>query len=126
MTAVQATPRPEDAALITPFPQAVQKLVKLIGLRDTGIMLGARQSRTVRDWMSGTVPKGDTKAKALFALQIAGVVSANCSEDAVHGYMIGSNYRLRDEAPLILIRDSFESERLNILSAARSFMTNQG
>ena len=128
MAALQSALHPEDAVIATPFPEAVSELVRLLGMRVTAVMLGADQSRTVRRWMDGsTTPQDDrVREKATFALLLTAIIRENSSADAVYSWMVCVNFRLRDRAPVMLIREAFETQQLNILSAARSYMTNQG
>lgn len=108
-------------AMALPLGAAVQQLVDLLGATAVASIGGVRETRAVQQWITGE--REPQRPHVLrFALQLALMTSGLASRDIARAWFHGSNPRLDDQVPIVLLRDQpLESIQVPLMAAVRSF-----
>lgn len=109
-----------DHAMGMPIGNVVGELAELLGATTVAVIGGVTETRAVHQWIAGREPQ---RAHTLrFALQIATMIATISDKHVAHAWFHGSNPRLGDAVPMLLLRDRPLSEiQSAIVSAARAF-----
>ena len=109
-----------DHAMGMPITEVVRELTELLGATTVAVIGGVTETRAVQQWIAGREPQ---RAHALrFALQVASMLATQSDKHVAHAWFHGSNPRLGDAVPMLLLRDRPLSEiQSAFVSAARAF-----
>lgn len=109
-----------DHAMAIPIAQAVAELVDLLGATTVAVIGGVTETRAVQQWMVDREPQRPHVLR--FALQVASMIATVSDREIARAWFHGSNPRLNDEMPMLLLRDRPLAEiQGSILAAARAF-----
>lgn len=101
--------------------RVVAELVALLGATTVAVIGGVTETRAVQQWTAGREPQ---RAHVLrFALQIARMIAgADGDHQTVRAWFAGSNPRLDDAIPALLLRsEPLEKVQAPLMKAARAF-----
>jgi hypothetical protein len=112
-----------DHAMSIPISQVVSELADLLGATTVAVIGGVQETRAVHQWTTGREPQRPNVLR--FALQLATMVSTLANREIAKAWFHGSNPRLNDQIPMLLLRDPeiSASMRAELLDAARAFGT---
>lgn len=104
-----------------PITEVVAELVRLLGATTVATIGGVTETRAVQQWTAGREPQRQHVLR--FALQIARMISAaDGNHETVRAWFQGSNPRLDDAIPALLLRsEPLENVQGPLVKAARSF-----
>lgn len=109
-----------DHAMAVPIAQVVEELVDLLGATTVAVIGGVTETRAVQQWMVDREPQRPHVLR--FALQVASMIATVGDREVARAWFHGSNPRLNDEMPMLLLRDRPLAEiQGSFLAAARSF-----
>jgi hypothetical protein len=109
-----------DHAMSIPIRQVVRELSDLLGSTTVAVIGGVGESRAVQQWMHDREPQRPHALR--FALQVATMIATVADRDVVRAWFHGSNPRLNDDIPMLLLRDRPLVETQGpMLAAARAF-----
>ena len=109
-------------------PVLVQALCDLLGLRLVAQIGAVKETRAVRQWISGErSPSAPTVKRLRDTYQIAGLLAASCTPEVIRAWFDAMNPLLGDSSPARLLRDGEgDATGLRVLSAARDFASGSG
>lgn len=112
-----------EHAMSLPIAQVVEELVELLGATTVAVIGGVTETRAVQQWTAGREPQREHVLR--FALQIARMIaSADTGTQVVRAWFAGSNPRLDDAIPALLLRsEPLEQVQSALMKAARAFTT---
>jgi hypothetical protein len=122
--AFHETPRSDvdshDRAMTLPIGTVVRELVDLLGATTVAVIGGVQETRAVQQWMADREPQRPHVLR--FALQIALMIATPGDGHTVQAWFHGSNPRLDDHVPMLLLRDRPLNEiQASLAAAARAF-----
>jgi hypothetical protein len=113
-------PQAHERAMSLPIEDVVRELVALLGLTTVAMIGGVNETRAVTQWTAGRSPQRPNVLR--FTLQIASMILNEKNPDIARAWFHGSNPRLHDQAPAVLLRDKPLPEiQGEIMAAARVF-----
>ncbi len=109
-----------DRAMRMPIKAVVAELVDILGATTVAVIGGVTETRAVQQW---TIDREPQRPHVLrFALQLALMVSSRADRTIAQAWFHGSNPRLGDRAPMMLLRVKDVGEvQAPLLDAARAF-----
>jgi hypothetical protein len=109
-----------DHAMALPIASVVRELVDLLGATTVAVIGGVQETRAVHQWMADREPQRPHVLR--FALQLALMIVTPGDGHSVQAWFHGSNPRLDDRVPMLLLRDHPLNEiQAPLLAAARAF-----
>lgn len=110
-----------EQAMALPIGQVVSTLVEILGPTLVATIGGVSETRAVAQWSNGREPHRQHVLR--FALQLASmIVQADDNYESARAWFRGSNPRLEDAIPALLLRDApFEEIQGALMKAARAF-----
>jgi hypothetical protein len=110
-----------EHAMALPISEVVSELVAILGATTVAVIGGVTETRAVHQWTLGREPQRQHVLR--FALQIARMVaSADGKHESVRAWFQGSNPRLNDGIPALMLRDErLENIQAPLMQAARAF-----
>lgn len=104
-----------------PIGEVVSELVRILGATTVAVIGGVTETRAVQQWTAGREPHHQHVLR--FALQIAMMLSNQDGDhEAVRAWFQGSNPRLDDAIPALLLRsEPLEKVQGPLMKAARAF-----
>lgn len=114
-----------DAAHRSDFPTVVRELARLLGLKLTAYLAGARDTRTVRSWIDGSrgLRRADAEPRLRTALHVALLIAEHDSPQIAQAWFQGLNPQLDDRSPARLLREGeLHDAGPLVVSAARAFV----
>jgi hypothetical protein len=108
-------------AMAAPIAQVVSELVGILGATTVAVIGGVMETRAVHQWTLGRAPQRQHVLR--FALQIARMIgSVEDNYESVRAWFQGSNPRLNDGIPALMLRDErLENIQAGLMQAARAF-----
>jgi hypothetical protein len=114
--------RAHDYVMGLPMHRVVRELADLLGATTVAVIGGVSETRAVAQWMTETGREPQRPHVVRFALQIAMMLSNFADREYARAWFHGSNPRLDDATPMLLLRDSpLEVVQGPIAAAARAF-----
>jgi anti-anti-sigma factor len=109
-----------EHAMSLPIREVVRELVELLGATTVAAIGGVQETRAVTEWLTTRSPQRPNVLR--FALQIATMIAAGGDQELARAWFHGSNPRLDDEVPALMLRDRPLAEiQAPLLAAARGF-----
>lgn len=111
-----------ENAMAIPIERVVAELVELLGATTVAVIGGVKETRAVAQWLDGRAPQRQHVLR--FALQLATMVSSVADREIARAWFHGSNPRLDDQVPMLMLRRSSELDdevQTALLGAARAF-----
>lgn len=110
-----------ERAMSLPISEVVSELVSLLGATTVAVIGGVTETRAVQQWTTGREPQRQHILR--FALQIARMISSvDGDHETVRAWFQGSNPRLDDAIPALLLRSKpLEEVQGPLVKAARLF-----
>ncbi len=110
-----------ENAMALPIAEVVSQLVEILGATTVAVIGGVTETRAVQQWTTGREPHHPHVLR--FALQIATMISSkNGSCEAARAWFQGSNPRLEDGIPAVMLRsEPLENIQAPLMRAARAF-----
>jgi hypothetical protein len=103
-----------------PIRDVVVELVDLLGATTVAVIGGVSETRAVAQWMASREPQRPHVLR--FALQLALMISSRADRRIAQAWFHGTNPRLGDRSPMMLLRsDRLDESQAELLVAARSF-----
>jgi hypothetical protein len=108
-------------AMSLPISDVVNELVAILGATTVAVIGGVSETRAVHQWTLGREPQRHHVLR--FTLQIARMVAAvDGTHESVRAWFQGSNPRLQDGIPALMLRDErLEAIQGPLMQAARAF-----
>lgn len=105
------------------FPDLVERLRDLLGVRLVAYVGNVKNTRPVSDWASGQrSPGAEDVARLRLAFQAARLLRERYDAATIQSWMMGSNPALGFEAPARFIRDQHPVDAArDVMAAANSF-----
>jgi hypothetical protein len=98
----------------------VKELVDILGATTVAVIGGVSETRAVAQWMGMREPQRPHVLR--FALQIAYMISSRADVRIAQNWFHGSNPRLGDRSPMMLLRNGdIDAAQGPMLEAARAF-----
>lgn len=114
-----------DHAMSVPIAEVVRELVELLGATTVAVIGAVKETRAVQQWTEGREPQRPHVLR--FALQLATMICTRTDREVGRAWFHGSNPRLGDEVPMLLLRDEPLADiQGRLLAAARSFALRDG
>jgi hypothetical protein len=114
-----------DHVMGLPIHEVVRELVDLLGATTVAVIAGVSETRAVAQWTTGREPQRPHVLR--FALQISRMLSNAADREYARAWFHGSNPRLGDSSPMLLLREKPLAEVQGpIVAAARSFAARDG
>lgn len=108
-----------DRAMSLPIADVVRELVAMLGATTVAAITGVSETRAVNQWMHDRSPQKPHVLR--FALQIANMISG-VDHESVQAWFQGSNPRLDDAIPALMLRNRpLADVQAQLVAAARSF-----
>lgn len=99
------------------------ELQDLLGQKLVAFALGDRHPKTIGRYARGEREPDDDAIRALFALQvIVGILEQGMRRETIKTWMLGSNPRLKGEAPIVAFHDGSVDK---VTGAAKAFVTGR-
>lgn len=110
-----------EHAMSLPMAEVVSELISLLGATTVAVIGGVTETRAVQQWTIGREPQRGHVLR--FALQIARMIAgADGDHETVRAWFAGSNPRLDDAIPALLLRsEPLEKVQVQLVKAARAF-----
>jgi hypothetical protein len=109
-----------DRAMELSISDVVAELVEILGAATVAVIGGVSETRAVAQWMTNREPQRPHTLR--FALQIAYMISSRADIKIAQNWFHGSNPRLGDRSPIMLLRgNAIEEIQGPMLEAARAF-----
>jgi hypothetical protein len=109
-----------DRAMELPTREVVRELVDLLGATTVAVIGGVTETRAVQQWMVDREPQRPHVLR--FALQLSLMLASRRDKQITQAWFHGSNPRLGDRSPMLLLRSKDLSELQGpMLDAARAF-----
>jgi hypothetical protein len=109
-------------AMSVPIAQVVRELVDILGPTLVAAIGGVQETRAVQQWMVDREPQRPQVLR--FALQIAKMISTVADGSVARAWFQGSNPRLRDKSPVMVLRQlPLDDAQPLLMQAARAFST---
>ncbi len=109
-----------DHAMSLPIVEVVRELSDLLGATTVAVIAGVSETRAVAQWMTGREPQRPHVLR--FALQISRMIAAGADREFARAWFHGSNPRLNDSSPMLLLREKpLPDVQARIAAAARAF-----
>ncbi len=109
-----------DHAMSLPITEVVRELADLLGATTVAVIAGVSETRAVSQWMTGREPQRPHVLR--FALQISRMIAPAGDREFARAWFHGSNPRLNDSSPMLLLREKLLAEVQGpIVAAARAF-----
>lgn len=109
-----------DVAMSLPIEEVVQRLVGYLGATTVAAVGGVNETRAVKQWMEGS-REAQRPHVLRFALQLAMMIAVH-DADIVRAWFAGSNPRLDDGVPAMMLRHRPLNEiQGELMAAARAF-----
>lgn len=104
-----------------PMSEVVSELIVLLGATTVAVIGGVTETRAVQQWTMGREPQRGHVLR--FALQIARMIAdVDGDHETVRAWFAGSNPRLDDAIPALLLRsEPLEKVQVQLVKAARAF-----
>lgn len=102
-----------------------KSLVDVLGAPLVAVIGGAKDTRSVRQWLSGSGPREAALTRLRTALQIVEILRRRFESDMVRAWFTGMNPLLDDKSPLIILADEDERSFPAVILAARRFTAEQ-
>lgn len=114
---------PAGSATALPIAEVADWLHTQLGQQLTAYLAGLRDARAVGRWRKGRVhPRAAAELRLRAAYQVVRLVAAAYDVRTARAWLLGSNSRLDDEAPALVIRQAETSGDLRMVTeAARVF-----
>lgn len=105
--------------------EVVRELVDIFGASLVAVIGHVKNTRSVQHWLDSEEHPEQIERLRL-ALQVALFLQASGeSKDVVNAWMRGTNLRLHDDAPALIIADApLDVARRDIMAAARAFIAH--
>jgi hypothetical protein len=111
-----------DHAMGMPIHEVVCELTDLLGSTTVAVIAGVTETRAVAQWMTEKGRQPQRPHVLRFALQIATMIATVRDREFARAWFHGSNPRLDDASPMLLLREKPLSEVQGpITAAARAF-----
>lgn len=109
-----------DHVMGMPIVAVVSELVDLLGATTVAVIGGVTETRAVQQWANGREPQ---RAHTLrFALQIATMIATLGDKHVIRAWFHGSNPRLEDRTPMMMLRERPLTEVQGpLIAAVRAF-----
>jgi len=106
------------------IPEVAAKLADILGGRLTAYLGGVKETRAVKQWISGErLPQGNGLERLREALTIAVLLSSKEDKGTIQAWFQGLNPQLDDRSPARLLRDGdLQKIGPEVRSAARTFL----
>ena len=112
-------------ALRLPASKVVERLVEIVGRKQTAYIGGVKDARAVDRWIAGGEIYGDAESRLRFAFQVVRTLSEHDSPAVAQAWLTGVNPELGDRVPLRLLRENEVDEVASaILSAVRVYLSD--
>jgi hypothetical protein len=109
-----------DRAMSMSMQGVVRDLVEILGATTVAVIGGVTETRAVAQWMQNREPQRPHVLR--FAYQLALMLASSLQRETARAWFHGSNPRLGDRSPMMLLRDKpLEELRGPMLDAARAF-----
>lgn len=109
-----------DRAMELPIRSVVAELVDILGATTVAVIGGVTETRAVQQWMVDREPQRPHVLR--FALQLALMISSQADRKIAQAWFHGSNPRLGDRTPMMILHANDPSEVQGpLLDAARAF-----
>ena len=109
-----------DHAMSISIHAVVRELADLLGATTVAVIGGVTETRAVQQWLSDREPQRPHVLR--FALQIATMIATLSEREIAKAWFHGSNPRLGDASPMLLLRSRKLAEvQADLLAAARAF-----
>lgn len=109
-----------DHAMGLSIGEVVRELVDLLGATTVAVLGGVTETRAVAQWMTDREPQRANELR--FALQIGTMIAAGGDHELARAWFHGSNPRLGDRSPMLVLRNGpFHEAQGPLLAAARAF-----
>ncbi len=107
-------------AMSLPIGRVVAALVDVLGATAVSQIGGVGETRAVTQWTDGRTPQ---RANVLrFAFQLLMTIAVDGERDVARAWFSGSNPHLRDQVPILMLRDQPLTEiAATMMAAARAF-----
>lgn len=110
-----------------PFPELVERLRDLVGVRLVAYVGNVKNTRPVSDWATGQrSPGAEDEARLRLAFQAARLMRDRYDAATIQSWLMGSNPALGHEAPARYIRDNPALDAAREVMAAASAFTFVG
>jgi hypothetical protein len=113
----------EDAhtqAMSLPISDVVRMLLQVLDATTVAVIAGVAETRAVHSWLNGREPQRPQTLR--FALQLATMIANVRDAEFCKAWFHGSNPRLDDQVPMIMLRDQPLADiQRDLLAAARLF-----
>ena len=102
--------------------EVVRQLADYLGATTVAVIAGVSETRAVAQWMSANGREPQRPHVLRFALQITTMIAPHGDRELARAWFHGSNPRLGDVSPMLLLREQPLSEVQGpITAAARAF-----
>ena len=109
-----------EHAMELPIGRVVAELIDLLGLTTVAVIGGVKETRAVSQWLDGRAPQRPNVLR--FALQLATMISTMADREIVRAWFHGSNPRLNDRVPMLMLHsEPLEEIQGPLLASARAF-----
>ena len=107
-------------AMRAPIAVVAGELTELLGATTVAVIGGVNETRAVQQWAAGREPQ---RAHVLrFALQLATMIATVADRDVARAWFHGTNPRLQDRTPMLLLRhEPLDQIQGPLMEAARVF-----
>jgi hypothetical protein len=108
-----------------PIHAVVRELTDLLGATTVAVIGGVTETRAVQQWMVDREPQRPHVLR--FALQIATMIGTVSTRDVARAWFHGSNPRLGDNSPMMLLHSrKLHDVQADLIGAARAFANRPG
>ena len=108
------------SAMSLPINAVVSRLIVLLGATTVATIGGVTETRAVTQWTDGRLPQRPHVLR--FTLQLAMMIGGEARIETVRAWFAGSNPHLRDQIPMLMLRDQHLSDISSaMMAAARAF-----
>lgn len=109
-----------EHAMSLPIGRVVRELVDLLGAGMVAAIGGVNETRAVTQWMADREPQRPQVLR--LALQLANMIARQSDMAMARAWFQGSNPRLADRSPVMILREApEEGARMRLVAAARAF-----
>lgn len=110
-----------EQAMALPIGEVISSLIEILGATTVATIGGVTETRAVQQWTNGRAPH--RRHVLRFALQLASMIAEQADDyESVRAWFQGSNPRLDDGVPALLLRDKSLTEIQGpLMRAARAF-----
>lgn len=106
--------------------EVVRELADYLGATTVAVIAGVSETRAVAQWMSANGREPQRPHVLRFALQITTMIASQRDSELARAWFHGSNPRLGDASPMLLLRERPLAEvQAAITAAARAFASRE-